>query len=179
MVCPSIPRALAAHPGPRAGEDVLRAQKASGLGLGAGWKGSLEEVRLDRDWGWGVAHALPLPCIRAPPSLLGAAPCCVQSLPEVGSWGCGEGLGQGQPLSTHGVGAGGGSTPEALMGALWESPGLASTAPSPLLAPPSDLGIGISGDPLAGCVMQVGQLTSLSGFPPFSSLRRPGGEESL
>ena len=46
---------------------------------------------------------------------------------------------------------------------------------SPLLAPPSDLGFGISGDPLAGCVMQVGQLPSLSVFPPFSSLRGPGG----
>ena len=46
---------------------------------------------------------------------------------------------------------------------------------SPLLAPPSDLGFGISGDPLTGCVMQVGQLPSLSVFPPFSSLRGPGG----
>lgn len=44
---------------------------------------------------------------------------------------------------------------------------------SPFLPLPSDVGIGVSGDPFAGRVARVRQLASLSVFPPFSGLCGP------
>lgn len=46
-------------------------------------------------------------------------------------------------------------------------------SPSPLLTPPPDLRFGVSGDPLTGYV-EVGQLTSLSGFPACEGLGERG-----
>ena len=94
-VCPSfISHALAAHPGPQAGEDVLRALRASVLGLGAGRKGSLEELRQDETGGGGGPLAPPhsvscLPGLSVPPSLLGPhlAVCRARPRSGVGSWG--------------------------------------------------------------------------------------------
>lgn len=124
-------------------EDVPRALKASGLGLGAGRKGSLEEVRLDRHVGGrGVGH-LSLPSA----ACLAAAHGCR----ELGVWG---GPGCERPLSSASgvedtpseerawgsegtLWAGRGPVPSCLVG-----PGLAAPICLPLSLRPQIWGLG-------------------------------------
>ena len=131
-------------PGVQTREEAPRALEASGLGLGAGRKGSLEEVRLDGQVGGrGVGHlSLPSAGIQllagpARPRCTAVFPrgctlLCVE--PEVGSGACGEAPALRRPLSSA---SGVEDTPSeecawGSEGTLWEGPG---PVPSYLVGP--------------------------------------------